>query len=775
MNGPALMFKLRHCLAFALLAWFCGTAAAETPMYEDDPYDEITVIEPGAGHEVVKIKPLSSADRQFADKPKSEGKLVVTPLISPDTQREVLWKLVVKIELFDRLILRKANELVAEGNFDEAYDYFVHLERERPMTTGLPKAMEDFLYEQAKAAQAKGRYDEALAFLRELLRRNPKRQGLDQALGMTTDELVGQYLKNQDYAAARVFLQGLGTAYPDNPVYVRWSGQLKGQASSLLAEARAAVDAGQLGKASELSLQMMNIWPELPGARELAQTVHAKYPRLVVGVGTLAANVAPGRLDDWAARRTSRLTYRTLTEFAGPSAEGGKYDCPVGSITSESLGRQLSIQLKPGIRWSQGNATLSNADVSRRLLDMATPGNPNFRMDWSDCLTAVSLRGVFGIEVELRQAHVCPEAMLQVVLSPRGVSEKPEDPPPVNGPFVVKSQSPHENVFAFNEQYFAAKAGQPKEMLERRYDSVAQAVYALKRGEIQLLDRANPWSLAKLREDPQIVVDAYALPLVHCLIPNLDRPLVSDRNFRRALAFGIQRQAILQQLLGGAPTAGCVVTSSPFPLGIGANDPMGYASDETIEPRPFEPRLAVALSSVALESLSTKLKKPKGQEIKVVPKLILAHPSDEIARLACASIKKQLGLVGIPIELRAIEGPLPAKVPDDVDLMYVELAMWEPVVDARRLLGENGMVGKCSPYMSLALRELDEAAEWVQVRGSLRSIHRLAHDDIAVIPLWQLIEHFAYRKNLRGVASKPVTLYQNVEQWRPSFPYPAEK
>jgi hypothetical protein len=289
-----------------------------------------------------------------------------------------------------------------------------------------------------------------------------------------------------------------------------------------------------------------------------------------------------------------------------------------------------------------------------------------------------------------------------------------------------------------------------------------------------MLDRVNPWTLASLRADPRVVVEPYALPLVHCLIPNLRRPLMSDRNFRRALAFGIQRQAILNQLLGGAQIPGCVVTSSPFPLGISVNDPMGYASDETIEPRPYEPRLAKALSFVALETYS-KLQQGKGKELKTVPKLTLAYPPDEIARLACASIKIQLGLVGIPIELRVLDSPLPTKIPDDVDLMYAELAMWEPVIDARRLLGENGMVGQCSSYMSLALRQLDEASEWVQVRGSLRRVHRLAHDDIAVVPLWQLIEHFAYRDNLRGVAPRPVTLYQNIEQWRPASPYPTEK
>ena len=107
-----------------------------------------------------------------------------------------------------------------------------------------------------------------------------------------------------------------------------------------------------------------------------------------------------------------------MTEFAGPSTEGGKYDCPVGEISSQALGRRLTIRLKPDIHWAQGSATLTGVDVARLLLAMADPGNPAYRVDWSDLMTAVSVRGVYGVEVEFRRSHVRPEAMLQIILTP---------------------------------------------------------------------------------------------------------------------------------------------------------------------------------------------------------------------------------------------------------------------------------------------------------------------------------------------------------------------
>ncbi len=44
---------------------------------------------------------------------------------------------------------------------------------------------------------------------------------------------------------------------------------------------------------------------------------------------------------------------------------------------------------------------------------------------------------------------------------------------------------------------------------------------------------------------------------------------------------------------------------------------------------------------------------------------------------------------------------------------------------------------------------------------------------MTVIPLWQLVEHFAYnRKGLGNVPLRSVSLYQDIEKWRPAFQYP---
>jgi hypothetical protein len=132
-----------------------------------------------------------------------------------------------------------------------------------------------------------------------------------------------------------------------------------------------------------------------------------------------------------------------------------------------------------------------------------------------------------------------------------------------------------------------------------------------------------------------------------------------------------------------------------------------------------------------------------------------------------------LQIAGLRLELRELLPGAASRPAADVDLVYAELAVWEPLVDARRVLGEDGLTGGCSPAMSLALRHLAEAADWQQAAARLRTIQRLADQEAAVIPLWQLSDHYACREELKGVGSQPISLYENVEHWTVDFFYPS--
>jgi ABC-type transport system substrate-binding protein len=300
-------------------------------------------------------------------------------------------------------------------------------------------------------------------------------------------------------------------------------------------------------------------------------------------------------------------------------------------------------------------------------------------------------------------------------------------------------------------------------------------------GTADVLDRVPPWHLARLQAIEGVQIESYRLPTVHVLIPNLQKPLLAKREFRRALCFGIDRKWIVDRvLLGGNPAPGFEVVSGPFPTGTSLNDPIRYAYNSQVAPRPFEPRLAAILASVAWNGVQNppdknkdKKKEAGGEAAKKpepvetpLPELTLAHPNDPVARVACQSIQGQLAREGISTKLVEFTSDdlLAGKV--EYDLRYAELAVWEPIADARLILGPRGLAGDLqSPYLDAALRDLDTATNWKDARARLAELHEIASHELPVIPLWQTVNHFAYRANVRGIGDSPVTLYQNIEQW----------
>jgi hypothetical protein len=238
------------------------------------------------------------------------------------------------------------------------------------------------------------------------------------------------------------------------------------------------------------------------------------------------------------------------------------------------------------------------------------------------------------------------------------------------------------------------------------------------------------------------------------------------------MVYTINRDFVLgKHVLRDVDVPGCEVVSGPFVRGAGLNDPAGYAYNDQVEPRPYDPRLAMTLSHLALHDVAEEAK-ARNEELTKIPPLVIAHPADDVARTACKEIKKQLQVISITVELREIDPAAPPTLEAGDDFLYAALTLDEPLLDARRLLGSEGPMGICTAYMQSALDDVDRATGWKEAAAALEVVHRVAYDDTAIVPLWQLTEHLAYHRSLEGVGAKPATLYQNVERWKASVRLP---
>ena len=744
--------------SIALLAAACPVLA-DDPLYLQPPYDEITLDEDN-GSVVLRVNSLDLPGRKLPAAADRTGELEIELVDRPDEKFALPWMNVAGIKFFEQLVLAEADAHVKAARFDEAQPYFAFLEAKFPQTAGLKESVENFLWQQILASFRGGKHEETLALLVELYGRNPQRQGLDNAWQRVTVELVKANMASGNFRAARGLLRNLSQRFPafNESTVVAYEAQLQEKAQGLLTAARAAEAAGKLREASEAVAQAMEIWPAAAGGRDLALAIHGSYPIAVVAVTEQPARSPAFGLDGWAAARTARLVGRPLAEQGRASAESGPYQSPLGELTRGETPQELILRVKPGLTWGQPARNLTAQDVARSLLSQADPQNPAYDPLWAERLGVVAARGLADLQISLARPLPLPEAWLA---RPLAAANFAGGQVAFCGPYQIDSQSADALRLVRQSGYFAASPSQPAEIVERTYRDSSAAIAELTRGEIHVVARVAPWDLAALSSARGITVRAYAVPTVHLLAVNPDKPLARQRSLRRAILYGIDRQTILRRgLLGGAESVEAAVISGPFPSGA-AGDEFASAYDSKVEARPYEPGTALVLARMSREESADKSQP-----------LTLAHPSGPIARAACRSIARQLQQIGLAVILREI-APGQAAGKDD-DLRYVELVIREPVVDAWRVLGPHGAAGTCSPQMLAALRAVDAAPTTAEAAVRLQAVHRLAAAELPVIPLWQMTDHFAYHNSLQGVGESISTLYQNVEQWQVQPQIPAE-
>lgn len=757
-------------LAFALLlrAPFAIGQDESRSLIEQDPFDQITLDEAN-GSEVIRIAPISFPGGKPPEKPRSTDKLVVK-LLETGREYEVAWRHIARYDQFQDLLLAELKKLSTEGKFDQAYDYLLHLRSNYPKTSGLDEAHHLYLYQSAGGAFRQGKYAEALGLLEELHSRAPKYQltadgpALTQVLGSAADRLVGAYVAKGDYRSARTLLDRLTKKYSAAalPFTAKWRDQLASEAAVQRDAARAALAEENYIAAYDAFSRMQEIWPQVEGGDELAAEMAEKYPLVRVGVLATAKRHDERSLVDPAARRTGRLVELPLFEYQSAGPEGGVYRCPFGETEISEDGRQLTFRLHPSAssgesgKNSSGRPALDGYQLSQFLLPKPSPSSGTDAL--ARLIESVAVENVWQVAVDFRRPHVLPQAVLQDALGRAGESSE------ASGRFRQLSSS--DGVTRFVSAAEERPRGQIAEIVERTFEDPQRAILALKRGEIDVLERVYPADVAELRQDRSIVVERLGLPTTHIIVVRRHNPYLANRTFRRALLYGSDRETILRgALLKGSSLPGYRVISAPFPAPAEAGDVVAYGYDQRIAPRPYDARLALTLRLLGQREVKAVFDQ-RTEKLPPLERLTLAHPADESARIACRALAAQWKAIGVLVDL--VELP-PGEVLDEnakYDLLYVEACLPEPLVDAGRLLGLDGLAPAESNFIQLCLRQIDSATNWQQARQHFQQLHRLLSEDVTVIPLWQTYDHFAYRRGVQGIGRQPVSLYQNIEQWR---------
>lgn len=739
----------------------------ELPTIDQDAFDVI-YIKKEAGGEKIKVAPLPFPDR-VVPTDQAGKKMIIVWLEQPDKKFEISWDDIERIELYEQIIMREIEEMVAAKDYAGAFRYIGFLYRNYPNTPNLDDLRKRLLLENGAYLFAQKQYEAALVVMESLYRGDPNYESskVSTAISRLADFIIGESMKKNDLPRSQRWIKRFETEFPqlDLTGVRKWRGELEAMAQSKMDECLKLKEQEKYRAAKDMAIEVVATWPEIEGINELIAELDEIYPSIRVGVMQKAIRFEPGNIINWSGRRGGALTVRSLFELRKIGTEGGSYAMPLGKFSQSDDRRSLNIQLT-GID-SKEVPQWDAYWLAQWVASRADPNSPNYLPAWASVFSDAVVTSPSQLDVRLQNPHVLPQALMQWPLPEELLEVLPE-------PELLKVQTAFElgpvdertNAYILREGVKRTEK-QPVEITEVYYSDPTRARSDFLRGEIDAIDQIFPADAERLASQEGVRIDTYALPTVYSIVVRpTDHAYLKKLEFRRALMYAIDRERLLyQEILGGNNKADGRLVSGPFPAGVSVDDPLAYAYDFSIEPYSYQPRLAKLLVTLTQKHLEEAAKKAE-KAVEPLKPVRLGVPSLETMSVAGGAMVQQWQAVGIPAELVILP---PGEVLDQdgsCDLVMVAAAMWEPATDADRFLGEGGPAAIEDPFIVQGLKSLRGARNWREVRARTQELHRLVHYHLPILPLWQIIDRFAVRNTIQGVTPRPVSLYQDIQRWR---------
>ena len=732
-----------------------------SPLLDEDPFD-VLYLDDRSDSAIIKIVPPRKLKRPFPD----EGQFLFEFAEESEFLLQVPYNHIADYQTFNDLLLTEAEDFLADRQYADALRNLLHVyDNGGAADENVRRRLQACLFKDAAANLNDQNYELALSIFEDLYRKDPTTQvdglngTLKQGIERCYDGILQKRFERGEVEVIKAALSSIERQYAGemDEFVAGWRKKNRDQARIVLRDAARAAEEGDGRLAHYLSRLVERIEPGLQETRDLQVKITEQYPLIVVAVNQPAGDANPARLDHWGSRRVGRLTQRTFIELTGLGDEGGLYKFLNGRFErTDDLGMEYAFifdeKRDPLLPVASAN------QVASRLLEHADNKSPNFSPAWAKILETVSVDGPDRVSIQLLTPFVRPAALARFQYSNRL-----EDGLPVqDGIYVMTDQKGDEITFEFNEKYQREEGRQYPVVIEVFHRQSSNAVDALIRGEVDVVDRPALSDIPKLRAAKGIEVRPYAIPTVHFLVPKVRGEYEGSIQLIHSLSSGIDREGIVNDVFGGAEIDGCEALSGPFPIGSDEYDQVSYGYDLKVKSLPYQQRLSMVLAHMSRKAQTKTF--PQGRS--GPPTIVLAHPSGSLATIACTKIKQSWEEAGISTTLRELGESVSFPEDDNWDMLYVEAAIEEPLTDATRIMGAQGIAKNVSSPVDQSLQKLGYADSWQDASRTLRRIHRQVSNDLSVIPMYQIQEHFAYRKNVYGLGRNLIHLYQNIRRWR---------
>lgn len=463
---------------------------------------------------------------------------------------------------------------------------------------------------------------------------------------------------------------------------------------------------------------------------------------LVVGVRQLPQGLTPRAARSEADLWALDLLYESLMRPV-VSGDGVFYEPMLAAdVRAEPAGR--TFLLDPAAQWSDGTPVLAN-DVIASL-------ERNRPAALGDATTDAPRR----VTLLLRLPVPEPAALFTFKIQP---AARPDEPVG-SGPFAFAGLvTQGERTYArFPTHPHAGKRGRPPALKEVRFLLGSDPLADLRRGiaDVVIEERtgvvfgsgSNPNRIeTTLGADVRIVTRPTRR--VHYLAVNpLKNAFAGDagRPVRRAVAFAVRRDAILDELWRAKEPPTHRALTGPFPSGAWPADPEAPTLDD-------EPLARAELRTAA----------------RPAEPLRLIHPAaDATGSAACQKIAAQLAAAGLPCAAQPLSDDefRRALAEKQYDLAYRHFDFADDWFDPTALFAEAGS----TPRLDAELGRAAARGEFAARRDAYRRLHRDFRAEMPFIPLWNLDAHVLLRRGIDPYPAAdrldPHRLLADADRWR---------
>jgi peptide/nickel transport system substrate-binding protein len=295
--------------------------------------------------------------------------------------------------------------------------------------------------------------------------------------------------------------------------------------------------------------------------------------------------------------------------------------------------KAFTFYLRPSVMFHNGR-TLSAADVKYTFDTMMALDRSDKRADMVRDRVSVELDPANPLKVTFNCESPCPglaNTILPIGIIPEGTSDQQSKRPIGTGPFEFESyQEDQELILTSFNEYFGG-APSIRRLAVRIIPDNSTRESELLKGSVDLAINADfdPVTVESLRKAPGIKAEVTDGTNITHLGVNLQDPILKDRRVRQALAYAIDREAIVRDVLQGQAS----LARSVLP-------PSQWAYEPNVTDYKYDPdRARKLLAEAGRSSLRLSLK---------------TSPVS-VSRKIGEAIQEQMRRVGVEIELQSLE------------------------------------------------------------------------------------------------------------------------